>query len=217
MKSLKCIIALLFVSLPAWAQAPDEEAAAQLSAILEATRTLQADVEVLTLDQDGREIQESSARLVMQKPDHFYWEITSPYAELMLTNGQRIWRYEPDLEQVTVDYFDDDVSRTPVLLLNGNADDIASNYTISSSGMNDSTSRFLLFPKSTDSLFERLSLTFAGTALQEMQFEDSLGQKTSLTFIGLEANQDIDPETFVFDMDQAMNEFDALEVIDNTL
>jgi len=59
MKSLKCIIALLFVSLPAWAQAPDEEAAAQLSAILEATRTLQADVEVLTLDQDGREIQES--------------------------------------------------------------------------------------------------------------------------------------------------------------
>jgi len=217
MKSLKCIIALLFVSLPAWAQAPDEEAAAQLSAILEATRTLQADVEVLTLDQDGREIQESSARLVMQKPDHFYWEITSPYAELMLTNGQRIWRYEPDLEQVTVDYFDDDVSRTPVLLLNGNADDIASNYTISSSGMDDGTSRFLLFPKSTDSLFERLSLTFAGTALQEMQFEDSLGQKTSLTFIGLEANQDIDPETFVFDMDQAMNEFDALEVIDNTL
>ena len=217
MKSLKCIIALLFVSLPAWAQAPDEEAAAQLSAILEATRTLQADVEVLTLDQDGREIQESSARLVMQKPDHFYWEITSPYAELMLTNGQRIWRYEPDLEQVTVDYFDDDVSRTPVLLLNGNADDIASNYTISSSGMNDSTSRFLLCPKSTDSLFERLSLTFAGTALQEMQFEDSLGQKTSLTFTGLEANQDIDPETFVFDMDQAMNEFDALEVIDNTL
>ena len=100
---------LLLVSPLVMAQEPapsgELAAAAQLAAILEQTRTLRADVDVLTLDQDGREIQESKALLVMQKPDHFYWEILSPYSETMLTNGERIWRFEPDLEQVTVEHF----------------------------------------------------------------------------------------------------------------
>lgn len=210
---------LLLLLLPLFGQAqvqaqepaPDMAAARQLSAILETTRTLAADVDVLTLDQDGREVQESTARLVMQKPDHFYWEILSPYSELMLTNGERIWRFEPDLEQVTVDYFSDDISRTPVLLLNGDASEIADNYSISATAMETGElNRFILTPKAGDSLFTRLSLTFEGDTLIEMQFEDSLGQKTSLTFSGLQANAAIDPGTFVFHMPEGM------EVIDNT-
>ena len=210
---------LLLLLLPLFVQAlaqaqeppPDMAAARQLSAILETTRTLEADVEVLTLDQDGREVQESTARLVMQKPDHFYWEILSPYSELMLTDGERIWRFEPDLEQVTVEYFSDEVNRTPVMLLNGKADEIAANYSISASDIADgSLQRFILIPKAPDRLYERLSLTFAGNLLEEMQFESSLGQKTSLTFSSMETNTAIDPGTFVFNMPEGM------EVIDNT-
>jgi len=206
---------LLLVSPLVMAQEPapsgELAAAAQLAAILEQTRTLRADVDVLTLDQDGREIQESKALLVMQKPDHFYWEILSPYSETMLTNGERIWRFEPDLEQVTVEHFGNDINRTPVMLLNGDAADIAESYTIASADMDGGVlARFILYPKASDSLFTRLSLTFAGSSLEEMQFEDSLGQKTSLTFSGLEANAAIEPGTFEFHMP------DDVEIIDNT-
>ncbi len=186
-------------------------AASQLAAILEQTRTLRSDVDVLTLDQDGREIQESTALLVIQKPDHFYWEILSPYSETMLTNGERIWRFEPDLEQVTVEHFNNDINHTPVMLLNGEVADIAESFTISSADMDaGALARFILYPKANDSLFTRLSLTFAGNAIQEMQFEDSLGQKTSLTFSGLQANTTIDPATFEFHMPK------DVEIIDNT-
>lgn len=187
------------------------EAASELADILETTHTLQADVAVLTLDQDGREIQESSARLIMQKPDHFSWEITSPYNELMLTDGERIWRHEPDLEQVTIEHFSDDVGRTPVLLLNGDAEDITANYAVSAvttDGMGGT--QFILYPRGNEGLFTRLSLTFAGNDLVEMHFEDSLGQKTSLSFTNLQTNITLPADTFVFTMPE------DIDVIDNT-
>jgi len=192
----------------------DIDAANALAAILQETHTLQAQVEVLTLDQDGREIQESVARLIMEKPNRVSWEIVSPYQELMLTDGTRIWRYEHDLEQVSIDPFNNDISRTPVLLLNGEAAAIADSYNIASASMDyGSVKRFILTPKASDSLFERLSLSFAGNTLTEMQFEDSLGQKTSLTFSNVRANDSIDPAVFIFQMP---TDVDDLEVIDNT-
>ena len=196
-------------------EAPSDMAAAeQLAAILEQTRTLRSEVSVLTLDQDGREVQESTAQLIMQKPDQFYWEILSPYSELMVTDGDVIWRFEPDLEQVTVEPFNNDIRRTPAMLLNGDAADIVDAYTISAgsldaAGSTDKT-RFILYPKGNDSLFTRLSLTFNGAVLEEMQFEDSLGQKTSLVFSDVEANTAIDPATFTFTIPA------DVEVIDNT-
>ena len=187
------------------------EAAGKLAAILRDTRTLSADVQQLTLDQDGREIQEFQARLVLSKPNHVYWEITSPYSEYLIADGERIWRFEPDLEQVTVEDFSEDLNRTPVLLLNGEADAIAESYTVSAADMDfGARQRFILTPKTPDSLFERLSFTFNGKALEEMQFQDSLGQKTSLNFSELEMNAEIDPGIFVFDMPEGM------EIIDNT-
>lgn len=193
------------------APAGDLAAANQLAAILADTRTLQADVNQLTLDQSGREVQEFEARLSLSKPDHFSWEITSPYSELMVTDGTRLWHYEPDLDQVTIEPFSDDVSRTPALLLNGDAQAIAESYTVSSADMDfGSKTRFILYPKATDSLFERLSLTFADTVLEEMQFEDSLGQKTSLTFTGVTTNQVLDDSAFVFEIPE------GIDVLDNT-
>jgi outer membrane lipoprotein carrier protein len=189
----------------------DLEAAAALAVLLQETQTLQADVEQLTLDQDGREIQEFQARLVLEKPDHFSWEILSPYQELVLTDGERIWRFEEDLEQVSIDPFSNDISRTPVLLLNGDATAIAESYTVSSiSDLATTNTRFILKPKAPDSLFERLSLSFSGVTLTEMQFEDSLGQKTSLTFNAMRVNQPIDPAAFIFQMPE------GVEVLDNT-
>lgn len=219
MKNLLLLLACL-LPLPGFSQEDadasdatrqNQEAAQRLSGILQDLRTLDATVEVLTLGQDGREIQESESRLIMQKPDHISWETLSPYAELMLTDGENIWRVEYDLEQVTIEPFAQDSGRTPLLLLNGDTQSIAASYTVSFAEMdNGSIQRFILYPNAPDRLYERLSLTFSDGVLAEMQFESSLGQKTSLTFIDPQVNGDIDPDVFVFHMPE------GLEVIDNT-
>lgn len=177
----------------------EDYALKQLVEVLQQTTALEASVEQLLMDQDGRELQETRARLVMQKPANFRWEVTEPYNELMVTDGKTIWRYEPDLEQVTIQKFDTELDRTPVMLLNGTTESIGSSYSVSASTMADGVhQRFILKPKKADSLFESLSLTFNGPALEEMQFEDSLGQQTSLTFMNMQRNQDVDAAVFQY-------------------
>ena len=206
---------------PAWAQptvnAPaiasaEDYALEQLVGLLQQTSTLQADVEQLVMDQEGRELQEVSARLQMEKPANFRWEVTAPYSELMVTDGSTVWRYEPDLEQVTIQHFDTELDRTPIMLLNGSADAIRNNYAVSAATMADGVrQRFILQPRQPDSLFERMSLTFNGAVLEEMQFEDSLGQQTSLGFQAVQRNQDIEPGIFNYEPPA------GVEIIDSTL
>lgn len=184
----------------------------ELEAILLQTRTFSARVEQLFVDQDSRELQETSARLLMAKPAKFSWEVTAPYAELMVTDGTLIWRYEPDLDQVSIQHFNDELDRTPIMLLNGDAESIASAYDVSSVTMDEvQLKRFILQPRNPGSLFERMALTFSNNDLVEMQFEDSRGQQTSLSFHDIERNAHIDPESFHFTPPA------GVEIIDTTL
>lgn len=189
--------------------AQDTEAVNRLSGILAQTTTLSAEVEQLQMDQDGRELQETRARLVMRKPASFAWTVLEPWEEFMVTDGTTIWRYEPDLDQVTIQPFVDDVDRTPVMLLNGDAETIAASYDVTMAQLSGQYLRFILLPRRPDRLFERLSLTFNGAVLEEMQFEDSLGQQTSLSFHGVTRNQPIDAATFDFEPPP------GVEIIDN--
>lgn len=175
------------------------EAVQRLEGVLQQTQSLSASVQELQIDQDGREVQESQAELVMQKPSSFYWERTSPYPELMVTDGRLIWRYEPDLEQVTIQPFDAELERTPIMLLNGNAQEIAATYDVTAAGPDErGISRFILVPRSPGRLFERLAVTFRNADLIEMQFEDSLGQQTSLSFQQIVRNQPLAADQFRF-------------------
>lgn len=183
-----------------------------LEEILQETQSLSASVLQLQMDQDGRELQESQAALVMRKPSSFYWELTEPYSELMVTDGDRIWRYEPDLEQVTIQHFDAELDRTPIMLLNGDADEIAATYEVSMGAMSGSNiSRFILVPRSPARLFERLAVTFRGAELIEMQFEDSLGQQTSLSFSDIVRNQPLSADQFSFTPPPGVDIIDTTE------
>jgi outer membrane lipoprotein carrier protein len=181
-------------------EAVSQEAGAvrALEGLLSQTRTLSAEVEQLMLDQDGRELQETRALLLMEKPARFRWEITQPYEQLTVTDGETTWLYEPDLGQVTIQSFDANFERTPAMLLTGDAATITAAYDVSSTNMGGELVRFILIPRNPDRLFERLSLTFNGLAVEEMQFEDSLGQQTSLTFHEVNRNVPLDPSQFSF-------------------
>ncbi len=202
----------LFLFSPATAQefvSQEAGAITQLHGLLEQTRTFSAEVDQLLMDQDGRELQETRALLLMEKPARFRWAVTQPYEQLTVTDGETLWLYEPDLEQLTIQPFADDIDRIPVTLLNADAATIAQAYDVSSTSMGDELVRFILIPRNADRLFERLSLTFKGPVLEEMQFEDSLGQQTSLTFREVNRNVPLDPSEFTFTAP------DGIDVIDN--
>jgi outer membrane lipoprotein carrier protein len=56
--------------------------------------------QVLTFS-DGSQ-QHYKGTLAVARPGRFRWHYTQPYEQLYVSDGERIWHYEPDLMQVTV-------------------------------------------------------------------------------------------------------------------
>lgn len=201
---LSAFLAVLPESVPA-----QQTALQELMAILGETSTLQADVEQLIMAQDGREIQALQASLVMEKPDRLYWHVNDPYEELMLSDGETLWYYEPDLEQVSIRDFPTAVEDNPILLLNDDLQAIADAYEVSLGYVDEELRQYILLPLSPASSYERFSLTFSGQDLMQMQFESSVGQLTSFSFSNIRNNQPIDPALFQFEMPE------DIEIIDS--
>ncbi len=170
----------------------------ELVSTLAATSSIKADVEQLILSQDGRQIQALQAKLIIQKPDHLNWHVIEPYEELMISDGESLWYYEPDLKQVSIQDFPHGVENNPILLLNDNLQAIAEAYEVSLGYVDDAIKQYVLLPLSPSSSYERLSMTFSGQDLLQMQFESSVGQLTSFSFTNIINNTVIDSTVFSF-------------------
>lgn len=44
----------------------------------------------------------SQGDFTFDPPNHFRWEYLKPYNQLLVADGEKIWIYEPDLEQLTI-------------------------------------------------------------------------------------------------------------------
>ena len=112
-------------------------------------------------------------------------------------DGQKLWIYDPDLNQVTVKRIDQAISSTPAALLAGR-DDITQLFTLRDAGTADGLSWVDATPKSADTGFDHVRLGLKGAQLAAMELQDSLGGRTVLRFSDLKANVPVSPETFQF-------------------
>jgi outer membrane lipoprotein carrier protein len=194
---IKSAFICLISSVPLVLQAQETPLQALISTLAE-TSSIQAEVEQLILSQDGRQIQALQAELVMQKPNKLNWHVIAPYEELMISDGESLWYYEPDLEQVSIQDFPDDVENNPILLLNDDLQAIADAYEVSMGYVDAEVKQYILLPLTTSSSYERFSMTFSGADILQMQFESSVGQLTSFSFSNITNNAAIDPTVFSF-------------------
>jgi outer membrane lipoprotein carrier protein len=154
-----------------------------LSEYLEQTRTLRARFDQLLLDPAGEVLQRSEGELMIRRPGRFRWEYKSPYEQLIVADGERLWLYEPDLEQVTVRPQDDTLDNTPASLLSGGGD-FTAHYRLTDVATTDDGLRAIrLEPRSAGGDFRYLALGFdEGDELKRMELVDRLDQLTRIEF-----------------------------------
>lgn len=201
MKSIfkSLLILCAFFSLNVFAQtADDKQSAEQLRKLLDAMTTLQGKFTQTLYDNKGEQIEQSSGTFVLQRPGKFYWKTEQPYPQLLVSNQQTIWLYDPDLEQVTVRPFTDDLQQTPALLLSEDIDKLREHFTIQCQKGDDKQEKFTLTPKEPKGLFQQLTLVFVGGQLQEFHLQDNLGQLTHFALREAERNQAVDSSLFYF-------------------
>ena len=177
---------------------PSATPARQLGELLSQMKTLDADFQQRILDAKGSRLQEVSGRLSLARPGKFYWETAQPFPQTVVSDGETLWLFDPDLEQVTVQPLDPSQSRTPAMLLSGDTGSIAQRFTIRLLGDNGRVKEFLLIPKGEESLFEELRLSFSEGVLTALLLADSLGQRTSIELFNVRLNPDQVADRFTF-------------------
>ncbi|MEQ6916677.1 outer membrane lipoprotein chaperone LolA [Halomonas aquatica] len=207
--TIKKTLAALTMTLAMPMSALASEGAERLAAILESLDTYAADFEQQILDGSGQRLQEVRGRMWLSRPGKFRWEVDAPYEQLVVSGGEDVILYDPDLEQATVQPLDQRVTHTPALLLSGSADELTGSYEVTRQQQGASET-FILVPKDPDTLFEELKMTFRGEALDMLQMTDSTGQRTAIGFDNVRMNETLDDSLFTFDIPE------GTDVIRNT-
>lgn len=180
------------------AQAEPTSAAAQLGKLLTNMKSLDADFQQRILDAKGSRLQEVSGHLSLARPGKFYWETENPFPQTVVSDGETLWLYDPDLEQVTVQQVDPAQSRTPAMLLSGDIASIEERFTIKLTREGTQLKEFLLIPTGQESLFEELRLSFVAGELASLLLSDSLGQRTSIELFSTQLNPELPDDRFTF-------------------
>ena len=169
----------------------------QLHQFLQNTRTLKAEFAQTVIGKNGRKPQQSSGLVAISRPGKLRWEIVKPYPQLVVGDGDKIWIYDPELQQVTVRKAGQAISGSPAALLSGN-NDLEKNFTLKEAGEAEGMLWLEATPKNGDSGFDKVRLGFAGSDLKAMELQDSFGQTTLIRFSKVERNPALSAGTFKF-------------------
>lgn len=194
---LLCASVLMVALAPAHA---DQAASTKrLTGLLNQAETLTGRFSQLSLDGSGTQLQETSGELSLKRPGQFRWHTDAPMEQLLVSNGKKVWLYDPDLEQVTIQELDQRLTHTPALLLSGDVSTISENFEVSHKEAGEVVD-FTLKPKAKDTLFDNLRLSFRNGVINDMQLIDSVGQRTNILFMGVQMNQPLKADLFTFEI-----------------
>lgn len=168
-----------------------------LKSFINDTRTAKSTFNQTVFDQNGKLRQKSEGTLAFSRPGKFRWVYQKPYEQLIVGDGNKLWIYDADLEQVTVRKLGDALGSSPAALLAG-SNEIEKYFVLKDAGSQEGLEWLEARPRDSESTFERIRMGFARDTLMTMELKDSFGQTTVLKFSRLEKNPSVNAAEFKF-------------------
>ena len=169
----------------------------RLDAFLDQVRSLRAEFQQSVFDEDARLLDESSGMVYIQRPGRFRWDYSEPYPQEIVGDGEKVWIYDSELEQVTVRPLGDALGDTPVMLLSSDRP-VEQSFEVRAIDGPDGYEWAGLRPLGDQVSFTEIRLGFDGDTLRVMELKDAFGQLTRLRFAKVERNPKLAPTLFQF-------------------
>jgi outer membrane lipoprotein carrier protein len=195
-RCLGAVVAAMALAI-AFASAAAGSGIDQLRAFVDGARTGKATFRQVVAGKSGRVPQASSGTFAFARPGKFRWSYDKPYAQLLVGDGDKLWIYDRDLNQVIIKKLDRALGATPASLLAG-SNAFETNFVLIDGGNTDGIEFVEAEPKSPDTGFDHIRIGFKENLPRTMELHDSFGQLTQLTFDTFERNPAIDPALFRF-------------------
>ena len=195
------IAAAALLSASAWAQADGLQS---LEQFMKSSQAGQAEFTqtVTSPAKEGKapRVKTSSGSFAFQRPGMFKFVYQKPFEQTIVADGQTLWLYDVDLNQVTQRAQAQALGSTPAALL-ASAPDLSAlkaDFTLESAPDQDNLQWVLASPKAKDGQIKSVRVGFAGDQLAALDILDSFGQRSLIRFTGMQANAALPAGTFQF-------------------
>ena len=146
----------------------------------------------------------SSGTFEFSRPSRFKFIYKKPFEQSIVADGQTLWLYDADLNQVTARKQSAVLGSTPAALIAAAPDlrALQADFTLTAAPEKDDLQWVLATPKAKDGQLQSVRVGFrAGeksAGLAALEILDSFGQRSVLTFSKVEVNPDLPANTFQF-------------------
>jgi len=186
-------VAVLLLCAAAAARA---DAVDRLRAFARDVKSGQASFTQTVTSADGTRTKTSSGRFEFQRPNRFRFAYAKPFVQEIVADGQRVWTYDPDLEQASSRPLAKAIGATPAALLAGSALD--HDFVLTPDGSAGGVDWVRATPKANDGPFQLMRIGLRGrTGLVDVVV-DAFGQRSLLQFVDFVPNVVLPAERFRF-------------------
>ena len=142
--------------------------------------------------------QPSTGSFVFARPGKFIWTYEKPYAQLLQADGDKLYIYDKDLNQVTTKKLGSALGSSPAAILFG-SNDLEKNFTLKEAGVKDGLEWLQAKPKAKDTTFDEIGIGLRNGVPEAMELHDSFGQVSLLSFTHFEKNPPMTANQFKFE------------------
>ena len=164
---------------------------------IDGIRSMRADFIQKTFDEDLGLLEISSGTMALGRPSKFRWVYAPPYPQSIVSDGKKVWIYDPDLKQVSISDFDHSQDGLMVVF-SGDKLQRASYAVKRIFRDGDDNAWFEVVPKISSGFFKTMYFGFSGDTLSTVEFKTSVDRLLKILFNKVERNVLLDDNFFQF-------------------
>ena len=196
LRSTTLLIGLMF-AVVSTAQASAVE---QFRAFVVNTKTAKGDflqVQMKTTNGVSKIGKSSTGTFKFARPGKFIWTYVKPYEQVLQADGDKLYLYDKDLNQVTIKALGNAIASSPAAILFGSVD-LDKNFVMKDIGLKQGVEWLEAIPKAKDSQFDAIGIGMKDGVPVGMELRDSFGQLSLVTLKNFEKNPSFLPDQFKF-------------------
>lgn len=193
------VSALVAASVFAFCGAAQAAALDQFKSFVASTQSAKGEFtqQQLGKSKSGKATPASSGSFLFARPGKFIWTYQKPYEQVLQADGETLYIYDKDLNQVTTRKLGNALGSSPAAILFG-SNKLEENFTLSEAGARDGLEWLNATPKAKDTSFEQISIGLKGGVPMAMELKDTFGQTSRLTFTNFQRNPQLGAQQFKF-------------------
>jgi outer membrane lipoprotein carrier protein len=142
----------------------------------------------------------SSGTFEFQRPNRFRFEYRKPFEQTIVADGQTLWLHDKDLNQVSQRKQAKVLGNTPAALIAASPDieTLKRDFELQALPDQGGMQWVQAVPRQKEGQLTSMKVGFRGDQLAALEILDSFGQRSVLTFTGMQVNAGVNADAFRF-------------------